>query len=88
MLARLIVELGVKSHPTRDGWIEIGPVWQVHPVHKSHPTRDGWIEILIDLAVLDQGAGPIPHGMGGLKFFSDPAQSLPAQVPSHTGWVD
>ena len=34
-----------KSHPTRDGWIEIY-VTPNHPAGPwSHPTRDGWIEI-------------------------------------------
>ena len=35
----------------------------------SHPTRDGWIEI-VEIMSSQRGArGPIPHGMGGLKFF-------------------
>ena len=35
---------------------------------QSHPTRDGWIEIPVRFLSLRRFVGPIPHGMGGLKF--------------------
>ena len=35
---------------------------------KSRPARGGWIEIFWQIILFLIGAGPAPHGAGGLKF--------------------
>ena len=43
--------LGVRSHPSRGGWIEISVMSPYPPVIESHPSRGGWIEIVICFSV-------------------------------------
>ena len=56
---------------------------------RSHPTRDGWIEILHIPPFVNAYSGPIPHGMGGLKFLQGTCSAEAIQShPTRDGWIE
>ena len=60
-----------------------------HTKRSSHPTRDGWIEISTRPRGVYPGGGPIPHGMGGLKYATASRKWRNVRShPTRDGWIE
>ncbi len=57
----------MRSHPSRDVWIEMIVFPELSRGSRSHPSRDVWIEINQTVNCGTIMNGRIPHGMCGLK---------------------
>ena len=79
-----------RSHPTRDGWIEICIITH-HPALMTCPIPHGMggLKLFSISYYCPRCSRPIPHGMGGLKF--SVAKVFLRQLTSHPtrdGWIE